>query len=56
MTDDIRPVDWRTFAPDDPVRLGMEAYVLAHPDGHCTDTCGCMTTEELRRRIAERPS
>jgi hypothetical protein len=25
-----------------------------HPDGHCTETCGCMTLEELDRRLAER--
>lgn len=46
-----------TFAKDDVCvehleATGIPAFERAHPDGVCTDTCGCMSLDELDRMIA----
>jgi len=29
----------------------LTAYKADHPDGKCTDTCGCMTLEEFKAAV-----
>lgn len=52
------PIDPDALCPRHLETSGLGPYLRTHPDGHCTDTCGCrfITLEELDHELAQSES